>query len=269
MLLTSRRLERQDLPATEDSRGSIDIPDRYELKYVIAESQAEAIRRAIAPFCVCDPHASNDADHAYPIQSLYLDTPTYALFRMSQERRACRWKARIRRYRGSPSIFLEIKSKDHDVVKKERACIPADGWAERLHRPTPADCSPGERVFRERMATSQLAPHLMVRYQREAWLSAVDSYARVTFDRRIVCQSWTDWSFADDERGFVALDDPRSMGGVRCGVLLELKCLRAVPRWLSALTRTLGLRKARYSKYCKGIDRLAGRGEVLDWLDPR
>ena len=51
------------------------------------------------------------------------------------------------------------------------------------------------------------------------------------------------------------------------GVVLELKCLSAVPRWLSNVTRNAGLRKARYSKYCKGIERLYARDTLLGVLN--
>lgn len=243
------------------------VPDRYELKYLVPEWQTDAIRRAIAPFCVLDPHAARAPDHAYAIQSLYLDTPSRDLYRVSQERRAVRWKARARCYPGSDTVFLEIKAKDHDMVRKQRARIPAAAWAERLPGPVPWDASPAEQVFRARCERHGLVPTLMVRYQREAWLSTVDTYARVTFDRRIVCQPWREWSLDADEQAWLALDGASCMGGVPRGVVLELKCLSAVPRWLSQLARDLSLSKARYSKYCKGIARVDGRDALLDGPD--
>lgn len=243
-----------------------DIPTRHELKYVIPEGQSDDVRRAIAPYCVRDAHSRHD--HGYAIHSLYLDTPTLGLFRLSQERRARRWKARIRWYDDATSLYLELKHKDHDVVAKTRVVIPMSGWVERLHGSLAGDVNPAERSFRERLERYQLAPMVMVRYQREAWLSTVDSYARVTLDRRIVCQPWADWSLAADERNWLALDDARALAGVPNGIVLELKCLCAVPRWLGQLTRELGLRKVRYSKYCKGVVRVGGRGGPCGVLDP-
>jgi hypothetical protein len=240
------------------------IPDRYELKYIIPEWQTDALRAALEPFCVRDPHADKGRDR-YPIRSLYLDTLGHELYGMSQQRRARRWKARIRCYNGAALLFLEIKSKDHDVVKKQRAMIPIVGWVERL-RAGPVDASVAERIFTDRLERHHLLPTLMVRYEREAWASTVDSYARVTFDRRIECQPWQDWSLDGDERNWTSLDDERSMGGVAQGVVVELKCLRAVPRWLSALARSFCLPKTRYSKYCKGIDCIRRRGDLLGVL---
>jgi hypothetical protein len=255
------------LPQTaEGSQAPADqIPDRYELKYIIPERQTDALRVSLQPFCVRDPHARQDTDQ-YPIRSLYLDTPALQLYGMSQQRRARRWKARIRCYNGAASLFLEIKSKDHDMVKKQRAMIPIEGWLERLKAGPPLGASIAERTFTDRLQRHHLLPTLMVRCQREAWVSTIDAYARVTFDRRIECQAWQEWSLDGDERNWVSLDDERSMGGVARGVIVELKCLRAVPRWLSALARNLCLPKTRYSKYCKGIDCSRRHGELLGFL---
>ena len=247
--------------------ASIEIPDRYEFKYLISEEQVDEIRRAIEPFCVLDPNSEREPSHAYGIQSLYLDTPTRDLYRISREKRGRRWKARIRRYDGADTVFLEIKNKDHDMVKKSRARIPAAGWYERVHGPIAADASPAERLFCYRLERYHLIPMLMVRYRREAWLSTVDFYARVTFDRQVVCQSWADWSFDVDDRNWLALDSRRTMLGVPRGVVLELKCLNAVPRWLSHLVRNAGLQKILYSKYCRGVERLFARDTLLRLLD--
>jgi SPX domain protein involved in polyphosphate accumulation len=260
------------LGVTSDSQPAaqltpIDIPDRYELKYLIPDWQVDAVRRAIEPFCVLDPNSAQSPSHEYAIQSLYLDTPNRDLYRISRERRARRWKARVRRYDGSDTVFLEVKNKDHDMVKKPRARIAAAGWVERVLGPWHGEASAAERLFCQRLERYGLQPTLMVRYLREAWLSTVDSYARVTFDRQVVCQPWTDWSLDADPRNWVALDGERTMLGVPRGVVLELKCLRAVPRWLCNVTRNAGLQKIRYSKYCRGVERLYARDTLFGVLN--
>lgn len=246
----------------------VEIPDRYELKYLITESQVERVRRAIEATCVLDPNCAKQPGHEYVIRSLYLDTPNRDLYRISRERRAQRWKARVRKYEGSDRVFLEIKNKDHDLIKKQRARIPAEGWVERIHGFLPdADASSAERLFCERVERYGLVPTLMVCYHREAWLSTVDSYARVTFDRSVVSQTWQDWSFDCDDAHWLALDGARSMLTVPRGVVLELKCLTAVPRWLSNLVQDIGLTRARYSKYCKAVERHFARDTLLGLLN--
>jgi hypothetical protein len=244
----------------------MEIPDRYEMRYLISESQVEAVRRAIAPYCVLDAHCEDMPNYEYGIQSLYLDTPNRDLFRISRQRRARRWKARVRRYDGSDRVFLEIKDKDHDLVQKQRARIPLDGWALRLHGEPLADAGQAESIFRQRLERHGLEPMLMVRYLREAWMSTVDSYARVTFDRRITCQAWSEWSLDVDDANWLALDSARSMLAVPQGVVLELKCLTAVPRWLSSVVQNVGLARVRYSKYCRGIERQFARDTLLGVL---
>lgn len=247
--------------------ANIEVPDRYELKYVISESQVEAVRLAIAPYCVMDPNCAKTPNREYGIGSLYLDTPNRDLFRISAERRARRWKARVRLYDGSERVFLEIKNKDHDMIKKQRARIPREGWVERIHRLPGPDASFAERLFCQRREAWNLVPTLMVHYMREAWLSTVDSYARVTFDREIVAQPWSEWSFSVNDGNWVALDGPHTMLTRPQGVVLELKCLTAVPHWFTHVVQSVGLVRCRYSKYCRGIERHFGRDTLLGVLN--
>jgi hypothetical protein len=89
----------------------------------------------------------------------------------------------------------------------------------------------------------------------------------VTFDRRVVAQPWDDWSLDVDDINWLALDSSHSMLTVPRGVVLELKCLTAVPRWLSSVVHSVGLVRSRYSKYCKGIERLFARDTLLGVLN--
>jgi SPX domain protein involved in polyphosphate accumulation len=252
----------------QPAQRPMDIPHRYELKYLIPEWEVDAVRRAIAPFCTLDPAATLQPNHQYGIDSLYLDTDHRDLYRISCERRARRWKVRIRRYDGSDAVFLEVKDRDHDMTHKLRARIPADGWAKRLWRSRHDMASSAERIFCERLERYALRPTLMVRYMREAWVSTVDSYARVTFDRRVACQAWVDWSLDADACAWLPLDGPSAMPGVPRAVVLELKCLTAVPRWIANVTRTLALQKTRFSKYCRGIERFFPADPSLGRDDP-
>jgi hypothetical protein len=258
-----------DVPAQDPlfaQAQPVEIPDRYELKYLISECQVDAIRRAIEPYCALDPHSAKAPGGQYAIRSLYLDTPNRDLYRISRERRACRWKARIRGYEGSNVVFLEVKNKDHDLIKKLRARIPAGGWDKRIQGPLYPGANSAERMFCHKLERYGLVPTLMVRYMREAWMSTIDNYARVTFDRCVVCQPWEFWGLDCDERNWLALDSRRSMLTVPQGVVLELKCTTAVPRWLSNVARDMGLTRARYSKYCKGIERFWARDTLLGLL---
>jgi hypothetical protein len=245
----------------------VEIPDRYELKYLIPEEKVDAVRRAIEPYCVMDAHCARTPSRQYGIFSLYLDTPNRDLFRISRERRAKRWKARARMYDGADRVFLEIKNKDHHMVIKHRARIPLHGWVERVHGQPDAGATSAEKIFCMKRERYGLSPLLMVHYMREAWMSVVDSYARVTFDREIVAQPWSDWSFDVDEVNWLALDGSHSMLSRRRGVVLELKCLTSVPLWLTRVVQECGLTRVHYSKFCKGIERHFARDTLLGVLN--
>lgn len=243
----------------ETPQSHIDIPDRYEFKYLVREEDVEGLRRAIQPFCDMDHYSALSPTREYAIQSLYLDTSDRDLFRMAGEKRAFRWKARVRTYDNADVAFLEVKNKEEHMVKKPRARVSRCDWAARLQAPLATDAGRAERQFRERVERHGLVPMLMVRYDREAWVSHVDSYARVTFDRRIVCQPWSEWCLDCDPSAWVSLDSSQFMRAVPRGVVLELKCLTAVPRWMSNLACSFGLKRTRYSKYCRGVERFWAR----------
>ncbi len=234
------------------------IPRRYELKYAVPEELADAVRAAILPYCSLDRFCAARPDRSYAIRTLYLDTTGWDLYRTSRGPRARSLKVRVRTYGddGLAPVFLEVKAKDHGFVEKTRARTDA-AWVDRLRGATPPGASPEEVAFRDALALRPLAPVLLVRYEREAWLGTLDEYARVTFDRRITCEPCARWDLGGVAAA-VALDDAASLRGVRRGVILELKCTVDVPRWLTSVVRRLGLTRAAYSKYCTGVERLWG-----------
>ncbi len=238
--------------------SDLDIPLRYELKYAIPEWQVPEVRSALQPYCLLDPHCADGEDRSYLIQTLYFDTWERGLYRRSRERRPVTMKVRARAYgSGEGPVFLEVKGKDNGLIRKTRACIPT-GWAERLAGAAPENMSPGERLFRDALVRFSLEPALLVRYRREAWCSAVDGYARATFDRRIACQPWSRWELAGSDSSWLALDGRASLDSVPRAVVFELKCPLEVPRWISALVRRLGLLRIGFSKYCSGVERVWG-----------
>lgn len=243
------------------------IPARHELKYAVPEALTPAIREAIRPFCDLDPNSAAAPGHRYVIRSLYLDTWSRDLYRLTCERRPRRLKLRVRTYGDAPEagqVFLEVKRREHGLVRKSRARVQGPGWAERLRGPTPADATDAERAFRHELFRLGLAPTLLVRYEREAWVGTVDRYARVTFDRRVVCAPTPRWTLAAGGSEWLAVDERRFLKGQPLGTVLELKCERAVPRWIVQLVRRFGLRRIGISKYCRSVER-AWQPEGLAW----
>lgn len=232
------------------------IPARHELKYVIPDSLAVAIRDAIRPYCAPDPHSAGGRGSV--IRSLYLDTWSHELYRASRERHPSRLKLRVRTYGDEADlgpVFLEIKRKHHGLVLKSRARVPATAWTERVRGPVAPDASEAERLFRDEVARRALVPTLLVRYEREAWVGTIDRYARATFDRRIACAPCPRWTLAVGAQAWMAVDDRMALKGQPQATVLELKCERDVPRWLSGLVERFGLQRVGVSKYCRGVER--------------
>ncbi len=240
-----------------------EIPPRYELKYLISERVAAQVRAGLSPFCELDAHSARAPDRQYVIRSLYLDTPGHRLYRASREGLASRFKVRIRQYAAAGPTFLEIKSKAGAVVRKTRASVGGD-FLPHVVGPLLPDAPPNERAFRARVDGLGLAPALLVRYEREAWASVVDRYARVTFDRRIACQPARGYDLGGDAGAWLPLDDRDTMGAG--AVLLELKSALDVPRWMASLAERLELRRTGFSKYCNGLERCAGRAALVEEL---
>jgi len=245
------------MAATTETGTVQQIPARYELKYVVPERLARAIARAIAPYCALDRHSAAQPDHQYRIISLYLDSPGRAFHLAKVFRQYRRLKLRVRTYneQGNGPVLLEVKRKIGNVVVKGRTSVPPATWIERLIGPAPADSDLAERDFRSLLDRHGAQPTLLVRYRREAHVSQVDDYARVTFDRQLQYQASSTWDLTGPARGWSAHDDVLATH-VATGVVLELKSTQAVPTWMQALVRRFDLIRCGFSKYCTGVERV-------------
>lgn len=80
-------------------------------------------------------------------------------------------------------------------------------------------------------------PQNIVRYEREAFVSEVDEYARVTFDRRICVQPADGWSMQGYANEWTMVDGAWHDNGLDSPVVLEVKCEWRMPNWLQVLLR--------------------------------
>jgi hypothetical protein len=233
--------------------------ERLELKYLVDEGTAARVRRATLAYCRPDRHnGSEAATRGYPILSLYLDTPSLAFHRAKERGDPERMKLRIRRYRGLDACWLELKRRSADVVEKTRARVAGgrlrDSACGLAKLPEHA---PDAQRFVERFARLVLStgaePTLLVRYQREAYTSEVDAYARVTFDRNLEFQRWAEWALEGDPDGWCDLESFLVGGAPRPLVVLEIKCTTSIPAWLVDVIRSNDLRRDSVSKYSLGI----------------
>jgi len=255
--------------------------ERREYKYLIDEYTAALVRERIRPFCEPDPHAARQPDGRYTIDSLYLDTPNRDLFQANLVERHDRFKLRVRTYpphlpmsreaeaplpraaaRPAP-VFFEVKRRVGDVISKSRGRVARQHWRHVFEAADLGPVEPAQRPAVERFLALSHAigahPITLVRYEREPWVSTIDHYARVTFDRRIRSLPMGDLSLEVpshphrdawrhmDHAGLQKVEDGRS------ATILELKFTRAVPSWLVGLVRSLDLRRSSFSKYGTSI----------------
>ena len=228
---------------------------RYELKYVITESQADAIRRLVKTHLASDEHSHGNAI-GYRVRSLYLDSRSLTCYNETQSGTKNRFKLRIRFYDGVDSpAFLEIKRRVTNVVIKQRATVSRTD-AELLLRgasPSPAMLINDNANQRQALRDfCQLRDRLgavgnvFVEYYRQAYESPGGNQHRVTFDRN-VCGS-------DYEIGNGLKMPPRSRLTKIEGVILEMKYIDRPASWMIDLSRRFGLKSRSVPKYVECVD---------------
>ena len=230
------------------------IPDRREFKYLMPRSGVPALRSLLRGICEEDPFAGPDG--TYTLRSLYLDTWDMRLFKANEREAPIRFKARIRCYpegRADGPVFAEIKGRDGDVIRKTRAKLPADRWAELLQGAPPGKhASAALDDYVSRVHRFALQPICAVEYRREAWASTIDEYARVSIDYQVQCRPETEWSLAGNGR-VVPTDTPLPTSTRESICVVELKWADAVPRWMVNLVQALELERYSFSKYCYSV----------------
>ncbi|HPQ71743.1 MAG TPA: polyphosphate polymerase domain-containing protein [bacterium] len=248
------------------------VISRYEAKYVIPESLALRIRDAIGITCSPDKHAG--PDNRYMVNNLYLDTPDLRFYYDTRLKRFTRFKPRVRYYGACPNDFLwvELKHKVKNVTWKIRRRINLHEWPHNLtdyvpngnngHLYSLADS------FEAAVLRMQAQPVVHVQYIREPYVSELEEYCRITFDRcltyRPACGSYA--LTASDAMAY--WDDPITTAfcGDDSPVILEIKTETNVPFWVIALIRRFGLQQRGFSKYCNAMDNILGAYDYCDRL---
>jgi hypothetical protein len=248
--------------------------ERLELKFVIDESRALRVRQELEPYCREDVHNHSGAVAGLPgymIRSLYLDTPSLEFFQAKERGDPDRIKLRVRSYQGPGPIGLEIKRKVSQVVQKTRVMVHRAHLEEAARgRGKLWEETPEGRYLKQRfaylVATAGAGPSLLVRYNREAYTSVVDDYARVTMDRHIGAQRSSGWDLDGDPDRWCEVQHFLMPSAPKPLVVLELKCRSLVPPWIVELIRRHDLRVQSFSKYSIGIQitgRLLGSASLM------
>ncbi len=223
--------------------------NRYELKYVIHWSVADALKESICSYVSRDPHAGDDG--LYHISSLYFDSPDLTCFWEKVEGIKYRRKLRLRTYGdGSDGYaFVEIKQRIDKTVQKRRVRCELAPAMEAIYDPAlMLQQLPGDRVTAEALylvETMGLEPKVVVSYHREAFMGVYEDGLRITYD--------TNLRYRDrDLRIGGSLGEDKYFLTPEF-VIVEVKFNERVPLWLCSHLNRLSMVGQRVSKYCAAV----------------
>lgn len=228
---------------------------RFELKYIVREETALAIRRFVSSYLKPDEFAATLPNFSYPVHSLYLDSPDLATYQAVQCGEKNRFKLRIRYYKDDDkTVYFEIKRRTNEVISKMRAKVRREAVQPLLNGQPPQLrhlASPdGKQLvalqeFCRLMHSLRAAPKSHVAYQREAWMSPGGNSIRVTFDRQVQCEPEFGCALTTGLGEAIAPFDDN--------VVLELKFIDRLPNWCVEMVRLFGLVRGGAPKYAQGV----------------
>lgn len=217
----------------------INVFQRYEMKYIISNTQKQEIITKLTPYMSLDQYGHST------IRNIYFDTDTYLLIRRSIGKPVYKEKIRIRSYQkieNNNTVFVELKKKFKGVVYKRRCSLcenDAIRWiCEKQKRPNDTQIVKEIDYFIHHY--ENLHPTLFLSYEREAFYCKDGSDFRITFDENILCRE-NNLSLTKDIEGISILEKDK--------VLMEIKCIGAIPLWMAAILSDLKLYKTSFSKY--------------------
>jgi len=228
---------------------------RFELKYIIKEDVARAVRDFVSGYLEIDEYGATLPNFSYPVHSLYLDSDDLHLYRTTINGDKNRFKLRLRFYdnRSEAPIFFEIKRRMNNIISKQRGGVRRDAvdWLLAGHLPEPAHLVSRDprqlfalQSFCRLMHDIHARPKAHIAYLREAWISPRDNSVRVTMDRDVKCEPERSPHLS------IRMDNPVVVFGKEA--ILELKFTDRFPDWFRELVRVFGLIQCGAAKYVDG-----------------
>ena len=229
---------------------------RFELKYIISEDVALAVRDFVASYLEIDEFGATLPNLSYPVHSLYLDSPDMKLYRSTINGDKNRFKLRLRFYENRPDapVFFEIKRRMNNTIAKQRGGVRRAAVDSLLAGQLPApdhliSKEPKQLIalqnFCRLLANLEASPKAHIAYFREAWISRYDNSVRVTMDREVRCDP------EPSTRLSTEMIQPVTVFGNK--VILELKFTNRFPDWFKELVRVFGLMQCGAAKYVDGV----------------
>lgn len=219
--------------------GYQDTFKRVEIKYLLTGQQKQQLLWAMEPYMELDEYGRTT------ILNIYYDTPDYTLIRRSLDKPVYKEKLRLRSYGvpGSDStVFIELKKKYQGVVYKRRtgaSLQEASGYLNEGH-PLMKQSQITREMDYFKGFYRNLAPAMVISYEREAYFCRDGSDLRITFDENVLWRE-DDLSLQKGAYGSPVLEEGQ--------VLLEIKVASAMPLWLTRKLSELQIFQTSFSKY--------------------
>jgi hypothetical protein len=164
-----------------------------------------------------------------------------------------------------PPWFFELKQKRDQLITKYRSMVTEKDFsgllAEGAFFPQGGEGrnSRNRDLFLRTLAAYRAGPQVLTRYRRLAWVSTVNEYGRLTFDRDLAYLPHPAPDFRFREREMIPNDHQMTFDP-GCDTILELKCYTTrVPYWMIDLVRHFELSRVGFSKFVTGMqDALGG-----------
>lgn len=226
---------------------------RLEKKYILTKEQYLLLMKSVEQYIVPDEFGEST------INNIYFDTSDYRLIRASIEKPTVyKEKLRIRSY-GAPEldsrVFVELKKKYKGIVYKRRVDMTYEESIEYLykHKTPPSPSQVTAEIDSFMAFYGNLRPMVSLFYDREAFRSKDDPELRITFDTNIRFRN-TQLDLRYGDYGTVIMD--------RNQYILEIKCIDAMPLWLTGELDRLKIFPSSYSKYGTAYKHMLSEGTI-------
>ncbi len=231
-------------------------PQRFELKYLIAEELSSLMRDFLSCYLELDEYVAGKPDFSYPVHSVYLDSDDLKTCHASVNGTRNRFKLRMRYYDDEPHtpVFFEVKTRYDNCIHKQRCAVRRSAVPLLLagQLPEPEHLLSNEprhlaslQHFNFLVHQLNARPKAHNHYLREAWVSPCDNSIRVTFDRNVRIEPWF------GPRPVVEFKRPFRL--FREFTVLELKFTTRFPNWFKEMVERFELMQFSSAKYAEGV----------------